>query len=88
MFDTQHRQAVESFTKRSNETYEVKQTGPRQITIEKQGSEELMIIDVEETVDRVEYRGLPEELKAFLINYTRDELLNEPLSIVTSIIRM
>ena len=37
---------------------------------------------------QVLYNGLPEELKEYLVNYSSDELLQNPLTVLRSIIRM
>ena len=37
---------------------------------------------------QVLYNGLPEELKEFVVNFSNDELLQNPLNVLRSIIRM
>lgn len=36
----------------------------------------------------VHFEGLPEELQEFLFNYSNEELLQDPVTVVKSIIRM
>ena len=43
---------------------------------------------VQEGDDLVYYQGLPEELQEFLFNYSNEELLQDPVNVVQSIIRM
>ena len=37
---------------------------------------------------QVLYNGLPDDLKEFLVNFSNDELLQNPLNVLRSIIRM
>ena len=62
--------------------------GKRQLNLQKDGSH--IVITIEESGEdgQVSYAGLPEELQEFLFNYSNEELLQDPESVLQSIVRM
>ena len=63
-------------------------TTANQITLHKPHTDEYILVQITEEDDEVQYENLPEELQELLFNYSKEELLQDPVTVVKSIIRM
>mmetsp|Transcript_33695 Transcript_33695/g.41545 ORF Transcript_33695/g.41545 Transcript_33695/m.41545 type:complete len:91 (+) Transcript_33695:353-625(+) len=88
----EHQANAEIVTQITADNYVVVESGNAaetgQLKLHKPSTDEQIFVSIVEEGDVVQYRNLPEDLQEFLFNYSKEELLQDPITVVESIIRM